>query len=415
MAEPVAGGPRGERRFVPWLTLGCALALLVVFALQLAYPAPTAQARLILLGADSPGLVRDGEWFRLATASLLHASLLHLAINSIALMVLVAYLEGVIGRLRLATVLLASAFAGALAAGLVLAEIALPHQAAVDSMAHLGGLAGGLLATGLLLRGADTARLPARPGPVGLAVLTALALAFGLGVGEAARRVVSGDRSALFRQAEFALAQPDADPGELNNLVYLLAVQPDVSLALLRSARERIRAALVERPDAHEFLDTLAVVYYRLADYDAAIEAARAALGAAGSAGYATRLVWLEAARAERLGTLRLGAGSDLEVELVQRDVTLELRFEPASQRPTTVHVLLREAGRLRGIIDLHLEPGVGSARVELSPVQGAQRSFALALVDTRPAGKELALRLLAYDPALVPALPPPVAEAAPL
>jgi hypothetical protein len=79
------------------------------------------------------------------------------------------------------------------------------------------------------------------------------------------------------------------------------------------------------------------------------------------------------------------------------------------------VHVLLREAGRLRGIIDLHLEPGVGSARVELSPAQGAQRSFALALVDTRPAGKESALRLLAYDPALVPALPPPVAEAAPL
>jgi hypothetical protein len=218
----------------------------------------------------------------------------------------------------------------------------------------------------------------------------------------------------LFRQAEFVLSERGGDVGEVNNLVYLLANQPDASVPVLRLALERLSAAVVEHPELQELQDTLAAVHYRLGDYDQAIAAARAALAGGASIGYSTRLVWLESVREERLGALRVGHGSELEVDLVPHDEELAIRFERRTRVPTTVHVLLREDGRLLGLIELHVAPGVDAARVDLAPSLGASRSFTLALVDTRSAGEESALRLLGYDPALVPVLPPPAAGPAP-
>ena len=110
-----------------------------------------------------------------------------------------------------------------------------------------------------------------------------------------------------------------------------------------------------------------------------------------------------------------MGPGPDLELTLASSDEALEIRCEPATAAPTTVHVLLHQDGRLRGLIDLHLAPGVDSATIGLAPSQGASRSFELALVDTRPPEREPGMRLLGYDPALVPALPPPLGADGPL
>jgi len=64
----------------------------------------------------SPIDVATGQWWRLLTATFLHASVMHILFNMYALLVLGASLERVIGGLRFATIYFMSALGGSVAA-----------------------------------------------------------------------------------------------------------------------------------------------------------------------------------------------------------------------------------------------------------------------------------------------------------
>src|SRR5215211_8266967 len=134
-------------------------------------------------------LVADGEWWRLLTAGFLHGGMFHLLLNMYALFILGRMLEPALGHVRFAALYFASLLAGSFGAvllnpetpvvgastaifGLLGAAIVMARNRGIDIMAsglgpiliinllitffpgfnisiggHLGGLAGGVLAT----------------------------------------------------------------------------------------------------------------------------------------------------------------------------------------------------------------------------------------------------------------------------
>jgi membrane associated rhomboid family serine protease len=164
-----------------------------------------------LIGA---AISQNGEWYRLVTAMFLHASLLHLAFNMLALYWLGAIVEQAMGSLRFVLVYFAAGLAGSAGAllftnpftptvgasgaiygilgallvleyratgtfagqamGLIVLNLALTFLIPNISIGgHLGGLLGGILATFALAQYGGTAR-PRSLGPA-LVVLIAVA------------------------------------------------------------------------------------------------------------------------------------------------------------------------------------------------------------------------------------------------
>jgi membrane associated rhomboid family serine protease len=70
---------------------------------------------LFQYGSLVPGLVADGEWWRLITSGFLHYGPIHLAFNAFALYVIGREVEGVLGRARLITVYAVSLLGGSAA------------------------------------------------------------------------------------------------------------------------------------------------------------------------------------------------------------------------------------------------------------------------------------------------------------
>lgn len=126
-------GARPARvRLAPVLALACVL----VFALGWL---PGGE-RLFFAGVFSAALVREGEWWRVLTANLLHGGLDHLVLNVLGLLALGPLVERVLGSARAAVVLGAAALGG-MGAGL-LAD----YELAVGASGVVFGLAGALLA-----------------------------------------------------------------------------------------------------------------------------------------------------------------------------------------------------------------------------------------------------------------------------
>jgi membrane associated rhomboid family serine protease len=163
------------------------------------------------------GGVAGGEWWRLITSAFLHASVLHIAFNMLALWWLGAPVEMVLGRVRFIGLYLVSGLAGAAGAlvanpqaltvgasgaifGLLGAGMILEWQAtgslagnyltlivinlaisfAVPNISvggHLGGLIGGILATLAFARFGRGHAAYGRLGVVGVASLVAIAVA----------------------------------------------------------------------------------------------------------------------------------------------------------------------------------------------------------------------------------------------
>src|SRR3989304_581193 len=65
---------------------------------------------LLRAGAMVPVLVAAGEWWRLATAVFLHAGLMHLLLNSIALYIFGNLVEGALGTARFLAIYAVSGF-----------------------------------------------------------------------------------------------------------------------------------------------------------------------------------------------------------------------------------------------------------------------------------------------------------------
>jgi rhomboid protease GluP len=114
-AEIAAAGAR------PWLTYWLIALLAVIFLLQVllgswtGYLEPTAPSLTAFGGLDRARVLGQGEWYRLISAPLLHASALHLAMNAIALYIGGRFLEASVGRAWLLTVFTLSAMGGSAA------------------------------------------------------------------------------------------------------------------------------------------------------------------------------------------------------------------------------------------------------------------------------------------------------------
>jgi membrane associated rhomboid family serine protease len=91
-----------------------------------------------LIGAE---IRLDGEWYRLVTAMFLHASLLHLAFNMLALYWLGSIVEQAIGSLRFVLVYFASGLAGS-AGALLFTD---PFTPTVGASGAIYGIMGALL------------------------------------------------------------------------------------------------------------------------------------------------------------------------------------------------------------------------------------------------------------------------------
>jgi len=111
--------------------------------------------------------VSEGEWWRLITAGFLHAGLMHLLFNCLALYTLGTPFEALYGRTRYAILLLISLLAGSYASITFNAE----NQVSVGASGAIFGLFGALLVVGRRL-GADT-----RSTLTLLAINTAIAIA----------------------------------------------------------------------------------------------------------------------------------------------------------------------------------------------------------------------------------------------
>ena len=281
---------------------------------------------LLGLGANSSFLVRAGDWPRLITGNLLHADLVHLFFNGLALVSLGRPLEPLLGTRRFLFLFLVACCGGALfsalftgaliavgastgivglfgagaAAGwraverwdppargrylvkqllwtlflLGLPALIVPNA---DHFGHIGGLLAGVAVTLLLVPSIE--RLgPHAPPPerwiaAGAAVLTVLFLGAGvLRAVEFARKGMTPTVTALLEHGELP-------PELVNDFAWTIAIDPAASAEELDQARVAMAWAWSGKPGetddaglSEAARDTLATLLYRLGELDSAIE-----------------------------------------------------------------------------------------------------------------------------------------------
>lgn len=107
---------------------------------------PSARSRMLEAGAVVPYLVSSGEWWRLATAALLHFDVRHLVANSTALVFVGPPLALELGHVRLVILFAATAVAGNVVSQLLGSEAAIKAGASGGVCGVMGALAGSALA-----------------------------------------------------------------------------------------------------------------------------------------------------------------------------------------------------------------------------------------------------------------------------
>ena len=100
----------------PWLTQVLIGINVAVFLLGLGLSTSPGFGDVAVRGGLYGPEVADGEWWRLITSGFLHANVMHLAFNMIALWILGSQLESAMGRARYAIVYFGSLLGGALGA-----------------------------------------------------------------------------------------------------------------------------------------------------------------------------------------------------------------------------------------------------------------------------------------------------------
>jgi membrane associated rhomboid family serine protease len=109
---------------------------------------------LLRAGAMVPLLVADGEWYRLLTAIFLHIGLIHLAFNSLALLVFGGLIEEALGSARMLALYLVTGFAASVASY----SFGNPLVAAAGASGAIFGMLGAWLAYNLRRRSLSLAR-----------------------------------------------------------------------------------------------------------------------------------------------------------------------------------------------------------------------------------------------------------------
>lgn len=265
---------------------------------------------LLLLGANAPSLVWAGQWDRLFMANMLHAGVVHIAFNLMAIHFLGTVLErlrggpfvlamlvitGVAGQLTSAWIAkgLLSVGASAAAFGLLGALAwynafdrgALPGSARfskrwwafilgtnlalpllipqIDGGAHLGGFVVGFVLAPLFDR--------ARP-LVNLAAAASLILML-LSAGITAKRFQEPRYQLYMDFLGVLMGHADEQPAnDLNNFAWVLLTDPETPAAGRALALEAAQKAVDSEPDQAAFRDTLATARYQHGHFEAAVE-----------------------------------------------------------------------------------------------------------------------------------------------
>jgi rhomboid protease GluP len=389
------------------------------------------------LGANAAALVGDGQYYRLVSANLLHASALHLFTNGFSLLALGTILERLLGwrhflLLILATGLLSQAVS-ALAApelgsyvysvgisgalfGLVGALgvvswrfgrqlpggyrvvprawmvlilvnfVAIPMVfPQVDRFAHGGGLVAGAVMAWLLFgRSAQVEDLArTKPGPrillASLAALWAISL-IQAGAHAADRGAALADRTLIMRAA---LAGPHVSPDMQNGVAYGIALRADAGADAWRLAQELEDKAIDNAVRRHappqelaEFEDTAALLSFRLGDLkDAALRQARLIRHITNE--MTDHLVlFLDAATAS--GAPLMVGGDVPPPGLRIQSGAVVMRASAPIPRGAEIFALVRHDGELRGLIYILVPAGFAPSTVTLAPIRHGPPAIAL-------------------------------------
>lgn len=284
------------------------------------------------IGAMSVPLLWAGESFRLFSYAFIHSSLMHLALNTLALVWLGSYLEKLIGWERMLLAFAAGVAGGAVGHVLVggpvplvgssggvfgliglLAALAtvgrkgvprwlLPRPGfwivngllsvllpflfpEISWAAHLGGAVAGWIVGALSIVGV---RLPEdaadRRHMRGFGILAAVALAVGVVGGVLHPRQEHPFDTEVLIQAYLALPESDEALVLQNDVAYRMAANPEVSSDALTVASRLAESAVeMSRRSLPHVLDTLAVVRYRQGEVEEAVMLMEEALSLLGT------------------------------------------------------------------------------------------------------------------------------------
>lgn len=416
----------------------------LVYLVQQLLRAPFNQGD-IALGANVAALTREGQLFRIVSANVLHANLLHLGVNGFALLSLGSVLERLLGRERFLVLFLGACVFGAMAstllaghaiglgsstgvAGLLgsllylavryreklptefrqpwslwLTLLALNAWLAllvpnIDHVAHAGGFLAGVILTAGLCPYHDPIDLLQRP-PSVLLQVSARVL-----IGVLAAVLVVGVTSRWDHLAEDTMktweSWAESASGEQLNFVAWTEVAEKefeaprswLPIRFVDEAQQLELGALLARratalePENHHFRDTLATVLYRQGRLDEAIALARRFQVEGLEDFGASQLARFELDRLRLLGSPVLT--STLAPPALEREAGLiVLRFPEAPRRSAEVHVVLHRGREPLGLLRLNMGPSeVAELRIECPPavceVDGAEVESALGLYD---------------------------------
>ena len=127
---------------------------------------------LLDFGANYGPLVADGEYWRLLSSVFLHIGIMHLALNSLGLLIYGMLLEGTFGRTRFVFIYLGSGLAGS-----TVSFVANPLAISAGASGAIFGLLGALAAC--FLNGRGPLGRGSRRDAAGIGVLLAINLAYG--------------------------------------------------------------------------------------------------------------------------------------------------------------------------------------------------------------------------------------------
>ena len=415
-------------RTKPWATWGLIGTLILVFLIQTFWLHRQDSLGLLDMGANAASLVRQGEWYRLITANLLHAGLLHILSNGVFALVMGTVVERQLGMRRFVILVLATGILSQ-AASALWAELGLlpPYLFSVgisgalfgilgaqavlnrrfgtqlpggyrfaprvwwimlglnfgvlpfvfpglDNAAHVGGLASGVLVGWLLCRGQSEIVRPPVSGAVGSAVFAALGLIWIAGIGMTAAHGIdpvarAAERTLLIKGV---VANAQTKPAVDNDLAWTLATSQnptsdaldDAAIMARRAVANGIREEGPGGKSVPEYNDTLATVAYRRGDYDAAIGIER--LLADRSAIFASQYARFLAAAVDRQGGQPVGDG-----QVAPPALTLEPVQSPLSAVNFTLRAgqPLPQGAEIYALIEQDRHPRA-VLRINLIPVE---------------------------------------------
>jgi len=311
----------------PFLTYLLMAIQIAVFIFLEFHGGSKSTSTLIKYGAKYNPLILQGEWWRFITPIFLHIGFLHLAMNTLALYYLGTEVERLFGRARFLFIYLIAGFTASIASFLFSPQVSAGASGAIfgcfgallyltviypkqffrtigmnvivllvinlvfgftapgiDNAGHLGGLAGGFLATGIV-------HFPKRKKPLLqllFLVATAAVIWFSLSYG------FSGKAAARDENTVFMLAQEYVKKGdyqkaykELDKLekesdhpsakVYFLLSYTEIKQGMLAEAKQHLEKTIRLEPGFHEAYYNLALISLDETDWNKAFEYAKKA------------------------------------------------------------------------------------------------------------------------------------------